>query len=274
MKIRFGTLVAISILVLLAFSLAACEKDRPVPTPTRSASTAATAAAAAAATRAPQANATQLALPVVSSGATVTGTQGSAAATQAAQASAAGATQQPTAVGNGQSLTYTVAQGDSLTSLAKRFGVTQESILTLNGLTNPDALRAGQTLKIPGQGTSATGTSASGGATTYTVKAGDILSKIAVKLGVTTKQIIAANNIANPDVLPVGKVLTIPTGGTTTGSAGATTGASGAKTYVVQAGDTLAQIAARNGVTLNQLMAANNIINADRIYSGQTLKIP
>jgi peptidoglycan-N-acetylglucosamine deacetylase len=270
MKIRFGTLVAISILVVLAFSLAACEKDRPVPTPTRAATAVAT-------TRTPQANATPLALPAVSGGAAVTGTQGSAAgspsATQAPQAST-GATQQPTAAGNGQSFTYTVAKGDSLTGLAKKFGVTQESILTLNGLTNPDSIQAGQTLKIPGQNTSATGTGASGGATTYTVVAGDTLSKIAVKLGVTTKQIIAANNLANPDVLTIGKVLTIPTGGTTTGSAGTTTGASGATTYVVQSGDTLAQIAARNGVTLNQLMVANNITNADRIYSGQTLKIP
>jgi LysM repeat protein len=274
MKVRFGTLVAISILVLLAFSLAACEKDRPVPTPTRAASTGASATAAAA-TRAPQANATQLALPVVGSGAAVTGTQGitdtSGATTQSPEA-AAGATQQPGGAGSGQPFTYTVVKGDSLTSLAKKFGVTQESILTLNGLTNPNVLKAGQTLKIPGQGTSTTETSTSG--STYTVQAGDTLSKIAVKFGVTTKELIAANNIANPDVLTLGKVLTIPTGGTTTGNAGTTTGTGEAKTYVVQAGDTLAQIAAHNGVTLNQLMAANNITSADQIYSGQTLKIP
>ena len=39
-----------------------------------------------------------------------------------------------------------------MSSLAKRFGVTQESILTLNGLTNPNWLTVGQKLKIPGQG--------------------------------------------------------------------------------------------------------------------------
>ena len=281
MRIRFGSLVAISILVLSALSLTACEKDRPVPTPTRSAA----AATAAAATAAPQANATQLALPTVSGGAAVTGTQGSAArsadaGTPEPEASATEATQ---TAGDGESFTYTVVRGDSLSILAKRFGVTQASILTLNGLTNPNGLQAGQKLQIPGQGTSTAGTSTSGGATTYTVQAGDTLSKIAVKFGVTTKQLIAANDITNPDVLSLGKVLKIPTGDaasagtdTSTGSTGTgtTSGTSGAKTYVVKSGDTMAKIAVKNGVTLKQLMAANNITNPDHIEVGQTLKIP
>ncbi len=273
MKIRSGTLVSILVLALLALSLSGCEKDRPAPTPTRAPSAGAEATAAAA----PQGSATQGAVPAVNSGTAVTGTETGAAAspatTEASQASAA-ATQESPAAGSGQSFTYTVAQGDSLTSLAKKFGVTQESILTLNGLTNPDALKAGQTLKIPGQGATTAGTSASAGPTTYTVQPGDTLSKIAVKFGVTTKQLVAANDITNPDVLPVGKVLVISADETAGPSSSPTSTSSGPKTYVVQPGDTLAQIAVRNGVTLSQLMAANNITNPDKIFSGQTLKIP
>jgi LysM repeat protein len=48
----------------------------------------------------------------------------------------------------------------------------------------------------------------------------------------------------------------------------------GQETYVVQAGDTLAEIAAANGVTLDALVDANNIANVDVIEVGQVLIIP
>ncbi len=45
---------------------------------------------------------------------------------------------------------------------------------------------------------------------TYTVKAGDTLTKIAVRFGVKLDALIAANNLSNPNLLRVGQVLTIP----------------------------------------------------------------
>jgi LysM repeat protein len=45
-------------------------------------------------------------------------------------------------------------------------------------------------------------------------------------------------------------------------------------TYVVKRGDTLAKIAAANGTTVSALMKANGIVNANRIYTGQSLVIP
>ena len=44
----------------------------------------------------------------------------------------------------------------------------------------------------------------------YTVEAGDTLTAIADKFGVTTDAIVAANNIANPDLIQPGDKLTIP----------------------------------------------------------------
>jgi LysM repeat protein len=46
------------------------------------------------------------------------------------------------------------------------------------------------------------------------------------------------------------------------------------ETYTVQAGDTLAEIAARFGVTIQALVQANNIENVDYIEVGQVLVIP
>ncbi|MDE5554019.1 MAG: LysM peptidoglycan-binding domain-containing protein, partial [Muribaculaceae bacterium] len=44
--------------------------------------------------------------------------------------------------------TYTIASGDNLYKISKRFGVSIEDLKKANGMTN-DKLRAGQTLKIP-----------------------------------------------------------------------------------------------------------------------------
>lgn len=46
------------------------------------------------------------------------------------------------------------------------------------------------------------------------------------------------------------------------------------KIYVIQRGDTLSRIAKRYGVTVEKLVVANNIKNPNRIYAGQTIKIP
>lgn len=45
-------------------------------------------------------------------------------------------------------------------------------------------------------------------------------------------------------------------------------------THIVQAGETLWAIAARYGVTMNELMRANGITNPDYVYVGQRLRIP
>jgi membrane-bound lytic murein transglycosylase D len=50
---------------------------------------------------------------------------------------------------------YTVRRGDTLDKIARRFGVTQDAVVALNGLRNRHQIRAGQTLFIPGNGKAA-----------------------------------------------------------------------------------------------------------------------
>ena len=57
-------------------------------------------------------------------------------------------------------------------------------------------------------------------------------------------------------------------------SAVATLTPDGAARHVVRSGETLRIIARRYGVGIQQLAAANGIVNPDRIYAGQTLRIP
>ena len=108
-----------------------------------------------------------------------------------------------------------------------------------------------------------------GGETIYVVQRGDTLAKIAAKYGVTVKQIVDLNSIANPNLISAGQKLRIPVAAAPTG------GQSGApKTYTVRAGDTLVAIATRYGVTVQAIQQLNNLTSPDQIYTGQVLKIP
>ncbi len=116
--------------------------------------------------------------------------------------------------------TYTVQKGDMLSAIAKRFGTTVAAIVAANNLTNPDSLKIGQRLIIPGGGGASSGGASSGGAAvavptsgqgrSYVVQRGDTLLSIARRFGLTVKQIQQANNITNPDRISVGQTLVIP----------------------------------------------------------------
>ncbi|MBC7263294.1 MAG: LysM peptidoglycan-binding domain-containing protein [Chloroflexi bacterium] len=104
---------------------------------------------------------------------------------------------------------YVVQPGDTLYSIAMRYGVTVDAIVRLNGIINPWFIRAGQTLLIPQAGApSATGPGG-GGAVWYTVQAGDTLYSIAARYGTTPMAIMSANNLPNDLIVP-GQVLLIP----------------------------------------------------------------
>ncbi len=101
------------------------------------------------------------------------------------------------------------------------------------------------------------------GSHSYNVKSGDSLSTIAERNGVSLQSLIDANpQIRNPDRIYAGDRIQIPNGG------------SGAKSYTVQPGDTLGEIANKNNVSVQDLARVNNISNPDLIYPGAVLTIP
>ncbi len=175
--------------------------------------------------------------------------------------------------------TYVVQSGDSLLTIARKFGVDYSALIAANRIANPNFIYVGQHLVIPGvAGTTGTAPTPSS-STTYVVQAGDSLSKIARKFNVSLSALIAANGITNSNLVYVGQTLTIPgtaSGPTPTQAAPAATPVPPAAggTYVVQAGDTIYKIAKKFGVDIAALIAANGRLNPDRIYVGQTLVIP
>lgn len=112
------------------------------------------------------------------------------------------------------------------------------------------------------------------GTTTYTVKSGDNLSKIGAQFGVSWQEIAKLNGIAGPKyIIYPGQKLKIPTGGGSTPSAPASNEQK-YKTYKIQSGDTLSGIARKFGTTYQELARINGIANPNKIYAGQTIKVP
>ncbi|MFZ0546650.1 MAG: LysM peptidoglycan-binding domain-containing protein [Candidatus Promineifilaceae bacterium] len=114
--------------------------------------------------------------------------------------------------------TYTVQAGDTLTNIAQRFGTTVAELVALNNIANPNLIYVGQVLQLPGGSTGGTPPPPppppTGGGGTYTVQSGDTLSSIAVRFGTTVAELVALNNISNPNLIYVGQVLQLPGGST------------------------------------------------------------
>jgi LysM repeat protein len=103
----------------------------------------------------------------------------------------------------------------------------------------------------------------------YTVQAGDSLGSIAANNGTTVAALVAANQLADPNVIMVGQVLTLSGSSSAASTVSSSTSASGS--YTVQAGDTLGSIAAANGTTVAALEAANSLADPNMIMVGQVL---
>ena len=145
------------------------------------------------------------------------------------------------------SITHVVQPGENLFRIGLKYGVSWKALMQANGLAST-TIYVGQRLVIPGGETAPAPAAApqpppASAAGTYTVQRGDTLFKIAVRFGLTTQQLAAANRISNPALIYAGQTLTIPGG-----AAAGAPAASGPKRIVVDiseqhlyayAGDTL-----------------------------------
>ena len=189
---------------------------------------------------------------------------------------------------------HVVAQGESLSSVAAADGLSVSQLAAANGMSPDSQLTSGSLLTIPPQDAAAgpvasastttngdadtdAGTSTpavtSSGAGIYQVQPGDTLSAIAGRLGVSIQSLAAANGLDPTGLLISGTTLHA-VGGAGTSAASPSTSPSSSSTsgaYVVQRGDTLSAIAARMGVSVDSLAAANGLDPAGLLVSGTSL---
>ena len=186
-----------------------------------------------------------------------------------------------------------VQPGETLSEIAERNGVGLQQLMRANGIENPKLVQAGQRLVLPGgaattanrsRGSGRANGGPTGGAKTGTVlvQPGETLSEIAERNGVGLQQLMRANGIENPKLVQAGQRLVLPGGAATTANRsrgsgranGGPTGGAKTGTVLVQPGETLSEIAERNGVGLQQLMRTNGIENPKLVQAGQRLLLP
>lgn len=109
-------------------------------------------------------------------------------------------------------LSYKVKKGDTLYSIAKRYGRTPQEIMAWNGLTSPNTLQHGQELKVAPSG-SKTSTKSIAKAPTHTaehtVAANENLYRIAQRYGQNVDELASWNGLSKPYTLTVGQVLRV-----------------------------------------------------------------
>ncbi len=102
------------------------------------------------------------------------------------------------------SATYTVERGDTLYSIARKFDVSLESLISANDITNPTRVAVGTILKIPAKKDSVSSVKS------YIVKRGDTLYGLSRRFAIPLNDLLALNGLTLKSVLKVGQRLVIP----------------------------------------------------------------
>ena len=157
--------------------------------------------------------------------------------------------------------TITILRGDTLSQIAREYGVTVNELARINNIQNINLIYAGSKLKVPVNNS----VNSIIEEIVYIVKRGDTLSKIASAYNVTVSEIARDNQIKNVNLIYPGQRLVI--------KAEATGTEMGHLCYKVVRGDTLYGISRRFNTSVQNIVNLNKIQNPNLIYPGQCLKI-
>lgn len=183
---------------------------------------------------------------------------------------------------------HVVRRGETLSKIAAGYRTSVDTIVEVNRLKSRHRLSVGQELLIPqGQKSGAplpklamgdtdrpSSSSSSRATTIHTVRRGDTLSTIAQRYGTSTGQIRRLNKVGR-HIYP-GQRLTVPDRRSSrSASAPSPTGTESRGTFVkVAPGDTLWNISQRTGVSVTELLRANNLRRSSLLKAGQVIRIP
>jgi LysM repeat protein len=182
--------------------------------------------------------------------------------------------------------TYVVQAGDNVSTIAARHGLRTADVLAINGLDWSSIIQPGQVLRLaapapepapaPAPAAPAVPQTTAG---SYVVTAGDTISSIAARHGISVQAVFSANGLDWSSIIHPGQSIAIPA----SDAAAAPSVAPAAppaptpepsSTYIVAAGDTMTAIAQLHGVTTQALLEANGLDRSSIIYPGQTIGIP
>ncbi|WP_426182253.1 LysM peptidoglycan-binding domain-containing protein [Microbacterium sp. TWP3-1-2b2] len=179
--------------------------------------------------------------------------------------------------------TYTVQEGDTVFSIAQRFGLRTVDVLTWNDLSWRSVIHPGQTLAVaapaaaPAAAAPAAPAAPASSKSTHAVVAGDTIFAIAQKHGTTVEAVLAANGLSRSSVIYPGQTIAIsgttapaPAPAVAPSPAPAKPAASGTA-HTVVAGDTIFAIAKKHSTSVDAIYAANGLSASSIIYPGQSI---
>lgn len=164
-------------------------------------------------------------------------------------------------------LTYTVKAGDTVTSIARKFQLSTNQLLQINGLKANSLIVIGQKLKLVANSVVPASQAKADAATVHVVKRGDTIHSIAKKYGISITTVLSINKLSAKSIIFPGQRLQI--GSVIPKAAKPITPAE----HTVQPGETLASIANHYGIALNSLLSANGFSETSLVYGGQVIKL-
>ena len=193
-------------------------------------------------------------------------------------------TSKPSSTQSTNSGSYTVKAGDSLWGISHKYGMSIDSLKSLNNLSS-NFIYPGQVLKV-GQSNNQSNTTSKPSASqstnsgnqsgSYTVKAGDSLWGISHKYGMSIDSLKSLNNLSSNFIYP-GQVLKVGQSGSQSNTVSkpstsqSTNSGNQSGSYTVKAGDSLWGISHKYGMSIDGLKSLNNL-SSNFIYPGQVLK--
>ena len=179
---------------------------------------------------------------------------------------------------------HLVTPGETLGQIAARYGTTVARLQRLNNLNNANFVWHGQRLLIDSDSPAPSAAGDQGGQNVrqYRVRAGESLSVIAQRYGISLAQLARMNGLSPFGWLYSGQVLLVPGSAAPAqaapnplSQAGAANENSGSiQYYTVRPGDSLSGLAARYGISMTRLMSMNGLTATRWLYVGQVLKVP
>jgi LysM repeat protein len=184
------------------------------------------------------------------------------------------------------SVAHVVQPGETLWSIAAANNLTTRTVAVFNGLSEDALVSEGQTVNVPtvdegavalqstgitpGSETSASAAPTTGGGIGHTVVAGESLSSVATANGLSVEALASANGKAADAYLIEGESISVPAATSAAGSTGTSSGVG----HTVVAGESLSSVATANGISIEELAAANGLAADAFLVEGQTISVP
>ncbi len=165
-------------------------------------------------------------------------------------------------------ISYTIARGQTLYSIARQFNTTVADILAANPALDVQLYFAGDVICIPRPGTGCQNGVA------YTVRRGDSFYLIAQRFGVPLASVLAANPGVDPAQLTIGQVICVPTAQPApTPPPPAPLCPANYNVHTVTRGQTFVDVLVLYNISFFALQQANPNVNLNNLQAGQQLCI-